>query len=236
MMLVLLHHLMANLDAIILWGLVAMAVMTTILQGSQGLGLSRLSLPFLFGTFVTGNRGRAVLVGSLLCLLGGWAFAVLYFFIFASIGLRSWWVGALVGALHGLFLLVSLPAMAQLHPRMASEYDAPVRLIYRGDFSLPDSALFHTTESSKDHCLSISIGRPNATKTVPATPPAASQQKEMVRVGTTLERQDQRIMVAAQPTLWPAMSFEIGICERLGGEILWADSVEVELRNPRIVG
>lgn len=123
--LALLQRLAANLDAVLLWALVATALMTTVLQGSQGLGLSRLSLPFLFGTFVTADRGRAVLVGSLMYLAGGWAFAVLYFFIFASLGLATWWLGALLGALHGLFLLVSLPAMAQLHPRVASEYDAP---------------------------------------------------------------------------------------------------------------
>lgn len=123
---VLLQRLALNLDAVLLWALIATALMTTILQGSQGLGLSRLSLPFLFGTFVTADRGRAVLVGSLLYLGGGWAFAVLYFFIFASLGLATWWLGAAIGALHGLFLLVSLPAMAQLHPRVASEYDAPM--------------------------------------------------------------------------------------------------------------
>ncbi len=122
---VLLHRLDANLDAVLLWALVATALMTTILQGAQGLGLSRLSLPFLFGTFVTADRRRAVLVGSLLYLVGGWAFAVLYFFIFVSLGAASWWLGAGLGLLHGLFLLVSLPVLAQLHPRIASEYDAP---------------------------------------------------------------------------------------------------------------
>ena len=121
----LLDRLLHNLDAVMLWALVATALMTTILQGAQGIGLSRLSLPFLFGTFITADRGRAVLMGSLLYLCGGWFFAVLYFLIFASLGWTSWWLGSLIGALHGLFLLVSLPAMAQLHPRIASEYDAP---------------------------------------------------------------------------------------------------------------
>ncbi len=121
----LLQSLARNLDAVLLWALVATALMTTILQGAQELGLSRLSLPFLFGTFFTADRRRAVLVGSLLYLGGGWVFAVLYFLLFASLGQSSWWLGALIGALHGLFLLVSLSAMAQLHPRIASEYDAP---------------------------------------------------------------------------------------------------------------
>ena len=123
--LILLHRLDANLDQVLIWALVATAVMTTVLQGSQGLGLSRLSLPFLFGTLVTADRGRAVIAGSLMYLAGGWAFAILYFFVFASLGESSWWIGAILGAVHGLFLLVSLPAMAQFHPRIASEYDAP---------------------------------------------------------------------------------------------------------------
>ena len=121
----LLQRLAANLDAVLLWALVATALMTTVLLGSQGLGLSRISLPYLFGTFVTAERARTMLVGSLMYLLGGWLFAVLYFFIFASLGSATWWLAATIGALHGLFLLVSLPAMAELHPRIASEYDAP---------------------------------------------------------------------------------------------------------------
>jgi hypothetical protein len=121
----LLHRLAENLDAVLLWALVATAVMTTVLQGSQGLGLSRLSLPFLFGTFFTVDRRRAVLAGSLIYLAGGWVFALLYFFVFASLEMATWWFGAALGALHGLFVLVSLPAMAQVHPRIASEYDAP---------------------------------------------------------------------------------------------------------------
>ncbi len=121
----LLHRLDSNLDEVLLWALVATCAMTTVLQGSQGLGLSRLSLPFLFGTIVTADRGRAVLVGSLMYLAGGWVFAILYFFLFASLGTSNVWIGAAFGALHGLFLLVSLPAMAQIHPRIASEYDPP---------------------------------------------------------------------------------------------------------------
>ena len=121
----LLHRLAANLNAVQLWAPVATALMTTALQGSQGLGLSRLSLRFLFGTFVTADRGRAVVVGSLLFLAGGWTFAVLHVFVVASLGFATWWLGAALGVLHGLFLLVSLPAVARRHPRVASEYDAP---------------------------------------------------------------------------------------------------------------
>lgn len=112
--------------SILVWGLVASAAMATILEGSQYLGLSRLSLPFLFGTFVTSDRHRAMIVGFVLYLLGGWAFAALYYVMFRDIGLATWWLGAIIGLLHGAFLLfVFLPMLPHVHPRMTSEFDDP---------------------------------------------------------------------------------------------------------------
>lgn len=108
-----------------IWGLLATVAMTTVLQGAQGLGLSRLSLPFLAGTFFTGNRRRAVILGFIFYVIGGWLFAFLYFVLLASLGLYIWWLGAVMGLLHGLVLLVcGLPLLPYLHPRMASEYDS----------------------------------------------------------------------------------------------------------------
>ena len=113
-----------RLPDLLLWGLVATVAMTTVLQGSQGLGLSRLSLPFLVGTLFTGDRRKAVVLGFALYTVGGWLFAFLYFALFASLGLYTWWFGAAVGLLHGLFLLVcGLPLLPYIHPRMATEYD-----------------------------------------------------------------------------------------------------------------
>src|SRR5215208_2078299 len=110
--------------SMLMWGLTATIVMTTVLQGAQGLGLSRLSLPFLVGTLFTGDRRWAVIVGFVIYVIGGWLFAFLYFLLFASIGLYAWWLGMMVGTLHGLFLLVcGLPLLPYAHPRMASEYE-----------------------------------------------------------------------------------------------------------------
>lgn len=120
------HNLLGQIVSVLLWGLVATSILSTILQGSQGLGLSRLSLPFLFGTFVTGDRHRATILGFFLYILGGWIFAFLYYLIFLEIGFAAWWLGALIGLMHGLFLLVVfLPLLPYVHPRMATEYDGP---------------------------------------------------------------------------------------------------------------
>ena len=107
-----------------IWGFMATVAMTIIMQGAQGLGLSRFSLPFLLGTFFTADRRRAVIIGFVAYVIGGWLFAFLYFLLFSSLGVYTWWLGLTTGLLHGLFLLVAaLPVLPYIHPRMASEYD-----------------------------------------------------------------------------------------------------------------
>jgi hypothetical protein len=109
--------------SLVLGGLIAIVAMTTILQASQGLGLSRMSLPFLMGSAFSANRSTATVLGFVLYVIGGWLFALLYFLFFTSIGIYTWWMGVIVGVLHGAFLLVcAIPLLPYVHPRMASEY------------------------------------------------------------------------------------------------------------------
>jgi hypothetical protein len=113
----------ATLAYLILWGLIATVAMTTVLQASLGLHLTRMSLPFLVGAFFTDDRQWALLVGFVVYTIGGWLFAFFYFFVFASVQIYTWWFGALCGALHGAILVVfALPLLPTIHPRMASEY------------------------------------------------------------------------------------------------------------------
>ena len=108
---------------LVLWGFIAAVAMTSILEGSRGLGVSRMSLPFLVGTFFTGNRRWALILGFTVCIVGGSLFAFFYYFVFVSVDIYRWWFGALAGFLHGLLLLViALPLLPFVHPRMASEY------------------------------------------------------------------------------------------------------------------
>ena len=112
--------------AILIWGLVATAVMSTLMEGSQLLGLSRISLPYLFGTFVTGRRDVAVILGFLLYTLGGLLFACFYALAFDSLEAAGWLLGGAIGLGHGLFLVtVFLPLLPFVHPRMTSIYDGP---------------------------------------------------------------------------------------------------------------
>jgi hypothetical protein len=116
-------HSFSTLGYLILWGLIATVAMTSVLEASRGLGFSRMSLPFLVGSLLVGSRRTALIVGFILYTIGGWLFAFLYYVLFASVGIYTWWFGALAGFLHGVFLLVAaLPLLPFVHPRMASEY------------------------------------------------------------------------------------------------------------------
>lgn len=113
-------------DSVLLWGLVATAAQATLEAGAQGLGLSRMSLPFMLGTVFTGKRDTASVVGFVSHLVNGWIFAFGYAAIFESVGLATWWLGMILGAVHALFMLVVvMPLMPSIHPRMASEHSGP---------------------------------------------------------------------------------------------------------------
>jgi hypothetical protein len=115
-----------NKGGIALWGFVGTIVLTTLLAGCQALGLTRINLPFMLGTMLTANRDRAKVIGFGMHLINGWLFVTLYAAAFRSWRQATWWLGALIGLVHALFVLsAALPALPGLHPRMASEQRGP---------------------------------------------------------------------------------------------------------------
>lgn len=115
-----------SLLQILLWGLIATLGMVSVTYASQNFGWSRLNLPFLLGTAFTGDRRSANVLGFLLYLIVGWLFALIYYLLFAAIGRATWWIGAIIGAVHAMLLLTALlPLLPSMHPRVASEYDGP---------------------------------------------------------------------------------------------------------------
>jgi uncharacterized membrane protein YagU involved in acid resistance len=59
-------------------------------------------------------------------LVNGWLLALIYAAAFQSWRRATWWLGAAIGLVHGLFvLLVVMPVLPGLHPRMASEQRGP---------------------------------------------------------------------------------------------------------------
>jgi hypothetical protein len=54
-----------NWGSWLLWGFASTVVLTSILATSQGLGMTRMNLPYLLGTIFTPARDREMLLGSL---------------------------------------------------------------------------------------------------------------------------------------------------------------------------
>ncbi|MFW5740844.1 MAG: hypothetical protein ACOC1F_10815 [Myxococcota bacterium] len=115
-----------DLPNALLWGLFATGLLTLIMTGSQGLGWSRISLPYMLGTMFSPQRGRAMAIGFGLHLAFGCSFALLYAAVFGSWTQASWWTGGLLGLYHGIFMLVVfMNFLPDLHPRMAGKHHGP---------------------------------------------------------------------------------------------------------------
>ena len=110
----------------VLAGFAATIVLTGISAAAQFSGQTRMSLPFIIGTIFTPDRDRAPLYGVGLHFVVGWAFAFVYVALFDQLGIARWWLGGVFGIVHGLLiLLVVMPVLPDLHPRMASERRGP---------------------------------------------------------------------------------------------------------------
>jgi hypothetical protein len=110
----------------LVWGFGATIVLTTILAASQGLGITRMNVPYLLGTMFTPDRDRAKVFGIAMHMINGWLFSGVYVAAFHAWGGATWWKGALIGTVHTAFVLaVLMPALPGMHPRMASETRGP---------------------------------------------------------------------------------------------------------------
>ena len=103
-------------------GFVGTLVLITIIRGASELGWTRMDLAFLLGTTVTVNRRKAKAIGYVFQFLLGVAFAIVYGEFFAIVGHASWWLGALLGALHAVFVSTVLVnvLLPVVHPRIGT--------------------------------------------------------------------------------------------------------------------
>jgi hypothetical protein len=107
-------------------GLVGTLVLTTMLRAASELGLTRMDIPFLLGTAVTGDRVRAKAIGYALHFAFGLIFAFAYYAVFAVIDESGFLLGALFGVVHALFAgsaLVNI-LLPVVHPRMGTGFTA----------------------------------------------------------------------------------------------------------------
>jgi uncharacterized membrane protein YagU involved in acid resistance len=115
-----------NWSSWLVWGFISTVVLTSLLALSQGIGMTRMNIPYLLGTIFTPDRDRAKLVGFFLHFANGWIFSLVYVAVFQSLGRATWWLGGLFGIVQAIFVLaVALPLLPALHPRMANEQYGP---------------------------------------------------------------------------------------------------------------
>lgn len=112
-----------SVGAALAGGLVGTIVLTTAMRAASELRLTRIDIPFLLGTAVTGDRVKAKAAGYAAHFAFGLLFALAYWAVFAAVGESGWLFGLLLGGVHGLFAggaLVSV-LLPLVHPRMGSD-------------------------------------------------------------------------------------------------------------------
>ena len=115
-----------NWQSWLLSGFLATLALSTVLAGSQGLGLTRMNLPYMIGTVLTTDRERAKFYGFAIHMLNGLVFSIFYALVFEAQHRANWWFGTLLGLAQALFVLtVGMNLMPAVHPRMAREQHGP---------------------------------------------------------------------------------------------------------------
>jgi hypothetical protein len=113
----------------LLAGFVGTLLLTSLEAGAQQLHLTRISLPYLLGAIFTPSRERAKVLGFFTHLVNGQIFSLLYVAVFHATGSATALRGALMGLIHSaVVLLVVVPLMPAVHPRMANLHQGPTEL------------------------------------------------------------------------------------------------------------
>jgi len=88
--------------------------------------MTRMNIPYLLGTIFTPSRDKAKFIGFFLHFINGWIFSFIYVAAFQALQMATWWFGAAIGFVHGVFVLtMALPVLPSLHPRTANEQYGP---------------------------------------------------------------------------------------------------------------
>lgn len=115
-----------NVASWLLWGFIATVVMTTVSTGAQGMGLTRMNIPLMLGAIVVEGRDRAKWIGTLMHMVFGYLFALIYVAIFESVGRAGLLFGGVIGLCHALAILTILMSLLpSFHRGMATELQGP---------------------------------------------------------------------------------------------------------------
>lgn len=119
-------------------GGVATVVMTLLMQIGAAMGMTRMNMPLMLGSMLVRERERARKLGWMMHFANGLAFGLVYALVFWAVDpvsvASAWWIGLVVGAVHGVVALAAMPMMSAMHPRVRPAGAASAA----GDVALPE--------------------------------------------------------------------------------------------------
>lgn len=112
----------------VLAGAVGAIVMSAMILMMRKAGKTQMDMALLQGTMFTANTGTARAIGTVthVLMMSGVVFGSLYAVLFAWFGTvpdNAWWVGALIGIVHGIVAGAAMAMVPAIHPRVPK--DAP---------------------------------------------------------------------------------------------------------------
>jgi hypothetical protein len=117
-------------SAAVMSGIVGVAATMIIHNMLPFIGLPRVNLPGVLGTWLLEPGTRAAVLGMLLHFAFGALFGVVYASIWATgIGDVEYQWGIMFGAVHGLIAAAVIPALLHRYPRPDEMHDGPPTMI-----------------------------------------------------------------------------------------------------------
>jgi uncharacterized membrane protein YagU involved in acid resistance len=94
--------------------------------GKSGLWHDSNEYPLLAGDNLHAQSGQGEVHRLFLHFINGWIFSLIYVAAFQALQVATWWFGATIDFVHGVFVLtMALPVLPSLHPRTANEQYGP---------------------------------------------------------------------------------------------------------------
>ena len=103
----------------IIAGLVGTAVMTAIMYVGPYMGVPQMDIVGMLGTMFTERGTGALILGAIVHFMMGAIFAIVYAFLWDSVGLGAptWLWGIVFGLVHTVLVIAVMPMMQRMHPR-----------------------------------------------------------------------------------------------------------------------
>lgn len=110
------------LGAALVAGFAGNVALSLVMAAARAAGVTAMpGMPMLLGSMMAARRKLIRPIGLLLhfVVLGAVVFGLIYAALFTAFDSAAWWVGALIGLVHGVLVgAVVLPVVAAVHPRM----------------------------------------------------------------------------------------------------------------------